>query len=244
MRLLDNRSEIHQAAGLVNWYLLVERGRALAIDAGLPADWDRLQAMLSELGHPRLVAVLLTHGHPDHIGFAARAQRELGATIYACSDDAGLLARPLRRTHTERHPARYLRNRAARQAVVAMIRGGAIHSEAVTRFRTVADNEVLSDLPGQPRVIHTPGHTLGHVCYAFDQDDAIATGDALVSSDPYTGAIGPRLVAQGATRDSRAAVRSLHRLSNEGHLHVLPGHGQPLRSCAASARLAQAASRT
>jgi glyoxylase-like metal-dependent hydrolase (beta-lactamase superfamily II) len=64
----------------VNWYL-VEDGDALTVvDTGLPRSWGSLQAALHRLGRTagEIDAVVLTHGHFDHVGFADRARRELG----------------------------------------------------------------------------------------------------------------------------------------------------------------------
>jgi glyoxylase-like metal-dependent hydrolase (beta-lactamase superfamily II) len=84
------------------------------------------------------------------------------------------------------------------------------------------------DVPGSPRVIPTPGHTLGHVAFRFPERGAVIAGDALVLLDPYAATPGPRLVARGATADVARTV--------------LTGHGEAWRSGAeAAARQAQAA---
>lgn len=47
--------------------------------------------------------------------------------------------------------------------------------------------ETTLDVPGRPRVLATPGHTYGHVALHLPDRDAVITGDALVTLDPYTG---------------------------------------------------------
>jgi glyoxylase-like metal-dependent hydrolase (beta-lactamase superfamily II) len=68
----------------VNWYVVEERGRLTAVDAGLSAHWDRLVDGLDAFGRDRgdVGALVLTHGHPDHVGFAERLRRA-GATVWA-----------------------------------------------------------------------------------------------------------------------------------------------------------------
>ena len=60
-----------------NWYLVEEGSRLTVVDTGLPASWRSLLRALSELGRSLrdIEAVVLTHGHFDHMGFAQRARR-------------------------------------------------------------------------------------------------------------------------------------------------------------------------
>lgn len=83
------------------------------------------------------------------------------------------------------------------------------------------------EVPGQPRVIITPGHTYGHVALHLPERDAVITGDALVTLDPYTALTGPRLVAGAATADASQALNSLDAIAATEAHHVLPGHGDP-----------------
>jgi glyoxylase-like metal-dependent hydrolase (beta-lactamase superfamily II) len=71
------------------------------------------------------------------------------------------------------------------------------------------------------------------------------TGDALVTSDPYTARTGPCLVARAATADSELNLRSLDALETTGATTVLTGHGDPwtggIEEAVARARRAGAA---
>lgn len=55
------------------------------VDTGLPRSWASLQSALCELGRSAadIQALVLTHGHFDHMGFARRAQQELGVPVWA-----------------------------------------------------------------------------------------------------------------------------------------------------------------
>jgi glyoxylase-like metal-dependent hydrolase (beta-lactamase superfamily II) len=83
------------------------------------------------------------------------------------------------------------------------------------------------DVPGSPRMIFTPGHTLGHCALHLPDRDAVIAGDAVVMLDPYTARRGPRLVARAATADVARNLRSLDALAATGARTVLTGHGEP-----------------
>lgn len=57
-----------------NWYLVEEAGRVTIVDAGVPCSWDSLHDALGKIGRKPsdVEALVLTHAHFDHIGFAER----------------------------------------------------------------------------------------------------------------------------------------------------------------------------
>ena len=86
------------------------------------------------------------------------------------------------------------------------------------------------DVPGRPTVVFSPGHTYGHCALFFPERDAIITGDALVTLDPYTAQTGAQIIAGAATADSEMALASLSALAATRARIVLPGHGEPWRA--------------
>ncbi|RII88586.1 MBL fold metallo-hydrolase, partial [Clavibacter michiganensis] len=115
---------------------------------------------------------------------------------------------------------------------------GALRVEGVEATADIAAGPL--DVPGRPVAIPTPGHTDGHVALHLPDRDALITGDALVTLDPYTGRTGCRIVAGAATADSARALRSLAALEESDARIVLPGHGAAwtnrIRAAVAAAR--------
>jgi glyoxylase-like metal-dependent hydrolase (beta-lactamase superfamily II) len=210
----------------VNWYLIEENGHLTLVDAGLPASWRSLLEALNVIGRtPRdIEALVLTHAHFDHIGFAERARVELGIPVWVHENDVPLTKRPWLYM-TERSPLSYLSSKTLPIAS-SLIRAGAARVGPIREVRRFGDEGSL-DVPGSPLVLFTPGHTLGHCALHLPERDVIITGDALVTHDPYTDTRGPRIVARGATADSERALASLERLASTGVGTLLPGHGEP-----------------
>ena len=212
-----------------NWYLVEEGGSLAVVDTGLPASWRSLTSALSELGRSPgdISAVVLTHAHFDHMGFAARAQRELGVPIWAHENEVGLVAHPWRYDH-ERARGLYLRYPTFVGIFTEMTAMGALWVKGTDSVRTYSSGDRL-DVAGHPRVVFTPGHTHGHCSLHFADRQAVIAGDAFVTLDPYTGRPGPRVVAGAATADSEQALRSLDALANLDASVALTGHGPPWR---------------
>jgi glyoxylase-like metal-dependent hydrolase (beta-lactamase superfamily II) len=225
---------IHRIAdGPVNWYLVEAGDGVLAVDAGLPSSWTSLRHALGAIGRPHadLRALVLTHAHVDHVGFARRARTALELPAFCHPADHALAAHPLRgarsRLRSAWRPATALR-------LARMVESGALWAGGLDGLHALEPDEVL-DLPGRPRVVHVPGHTPGSVAFHFQDRDAVLCGDALVTRDPYTGARGPRLVARASTGDVALARASLAQLAATHAQIVLPGHGEPWRDGAVRA---------
>src|ERR671921_125501 len=81
-----------------NWYLVEDDGRLTIVDAGVPASWNSLNVALDQLGRRRedIAAVVLTHAHFDHVGFAERARSQLGVPVHVHENDVPLTRHPWR----------------------------------------------------------------------------------------------------------------------------------------------------
>ena len=223
-----------------NWYLVEEAGRLTVVDTGVPTSWGSFHAALKELGFTteHVDAVVLTHAHFDHVGFAERARTELGVPVYVHEDEVHLAEHPMDYAH-ERPRAFYFATQVkALPIVAALVRNRAFWPDGVQEVRTYRDGDVLP-VPGAPKVVFTPGHTYGHCALHLPDRDVVLAGDALVLLDPYTARRGPRIVARAATADVARNSSSLEALAATGAGIVLTGHGEPW-TAGAEAAVAQA----
>jgi glyoxylase-like metal-dependent hydrolase (beta-lactamase superfamily II) len=211
-----------------NWYLVEGDGGLTVVDAGVPSSWESFQNALSQLGRqPADVrAVVLTHAHFDHIGFAERARRELGVPVYVHEDDVPLTRHPWRYDFERPRSLYFATQVQALPIVAAFLKTRAFWPSPVKEVVRYGDDGTLP-VPGSPRVVYTPGHTLGHCALHLADRDAVIAGDALVLLDPYTARKGPRLVARAATADVERNTRSLDAIAATRARTVLTGHGEP-----------------
>jgi glyoxylase-like metal-dependent hydrolase (beta-lactamase superfamily II) len=213
----------------VNWYIVEGDDGLTLVDAGVPRSWSSLHEALAELGRPPsdIRALVLTHAHFDHIGFAERARSELGIPVWVHEDDVPLTRKPLQYSH-ERARSRYLLMQPRALPIVAgLALARAFWPPPIAEVRRFSASAPA--VPGSPRVVPTPGHTIGHCAFHFPDRDALLAGDALVMLDPYTGKKGPRFVARAATADSERALDSLEALAETRAATVLTGHGEVWR---------------
>jgi glyoxylase-like metal-dependent hydrolase (beta-lactamase superfamily II) len=213
-----------------NCYLVEDGDRLTIVDTAFPSTWRVLDAAFHAIGRTSddVAAIVLTHGHFDHVGFAARAQKQWGVDVWVHLQDRYLVAHPYRYAHERARSLYPLLYPRALPALVAMAGAGALNVRGLDSVRSLPTEGVLP-VPGAPVVIPTPGHTFGHCALHFPERDVVISGDALVTLDPYRATRGPQIVAGAATADSAQALASLEALAATGARLVLPGHGDPWR---------------
>jgi glyoxylase-like metal-dependent hydrolase (beta-lactamase superfamily II) len=209
--------------GMVNAYLLEESGAVTIIDAGLPGYWadlpPELAAMRRSLDDVR--AVVLTHGHSDHIGFAERIRRERSVGVRVHELDAALARGDVPNPGGGAGP---ISIGPLLAFLLYSARKGGLREQRLSEVISYGDGATL-DLPGSPRVIHLPGHTPGSAALHVSSHSALFVGDALATLSVASGRTGPQVAP--FTADPRQAVESLRRLEGVEADLVLPGHGLP-----------------
>lgn len=172
-----------------NAYILSDEHSAAVIDPG--AEYEKIKAAM---GDKPCVAVLLTHAHYDHIGAAARFQKE-GAKIYLHRDDVKLLS-----GHGNL---------------------SALFGETLDSFvpDVILEGGETLDICGEKiKVISTPGHTEGSVCYIAG--DTVFSGDTL-----FYMSVGRTDFPSGSSLKLHDSIKNkLFKLPSE--YKILPGHGE------------------
>src|SRR5215213_8679881 len=146
-----------------NWYVLEEDRALTIVDTGHPRSWSSLEELLRRLGRKAaaIEAVVLTHGHFDHMGFAERARRELGVPVHAHELEVPVTRHPWRYEHERSRLPYMLRHPGFDRAFFAMAAMGALWVKGARKVQTFVGDAQL-DVPGRPQVVFTPGHTHGH----------------------------------------------------------------------------------
>lgn len=176
-----------------NCYVVRHRptGRKVIVDPGAGAE-RILKTVEAEPGD--VAAVLLTHGHPDHVASLAEVAAATGAPVMAHRAEKPILD-------------------AASEWGQALL-GRPVPMPESVQF---LDGEPTLDLVGGVRVVATPGHTPGGVCYVFD-------GFALTGDTLFMQGVGRTDFPGGDSRQLAASItRFLADLSDDTLL--FSGHG-------------------
>lgn len=167
-----------------NCYILdIGHEEAIAFDIGGNAK-KVLQTL--EDYHLQLKAILLTHGHYDHIGGVEAVRKATGAEVYIHENDAVMLESGRANLAYQLTSEAYL---------------------PVTEYHVLQDGAVLELGDKQIQVMHTPGHTSGGVCYLIE--DMLFSGDTL-----FKGSIG-RTDLGGNPKEMKESLRKIAALDRD-----------------------------
>ena len=214
--------------GIANYYVLEEDHKLVLVDAGVSGDWAPLLRWVASAGYrPQdLSAILLTHAHADHTGFAERARVTAGTGVWAHEADVPV-AKGAPVGPPESGFGAYLRHLEAWRTLFGLLLHGGTRIVPILEVSGFSDGEAVP-AASFLQAVHIPGHTAGMTALYSSRHRALFTGDGLVTRNPLTGRRGPQIMPRALNRNSRQALESLARLEHLDADLLLPGHGEPL----------------
>lgn len=198
-----------ESAGQARVYYVGAPDFAL-IDAGMPGKADKIITALAQIGvQPlRVKHIILTHHHWDHVGSLWELKKRTGAQVIAHSRDADYINGKRPRRAPRRLPGRVL------YSLMGLV--GARNVPTVDVDRQVSDGDKI----GTFTVVHTPGHTPGHMCLL--RDDLLFSGDLLLATSPAFRETPHMFTADVPT--SRTSIRKVAGLEFQS---ILSSHSPP-----------------
>lgn len=175
-----------------NCFILFDENKdAFIVDPGASSE-NIIEAI--EKNDLNIKYILLTHGHFDHVGAVAALKKRFKAPIYLHKNDRNFLENP----------------KEVRESAFGL----QIEAANVDVFVNDGDEIPFSD--DKIKVIVSPGHTIGSVCYLFE--NYLFAGDTL-----FNGSIGRTDFPES---DNSLMMESLKKLKElDDDIYVLSGHG-------------------
>jgi glyoxylase-like metal-dependent hydrolase (beta-lactamase superfamily II) len=210
------------------FFISAPDGSWVLVDTGIYGSADKIRQAAKELfGDIRPRAILLTHGHFDHIGAVKELAEDWDVPVYA---------------HPLEFP--YLTGKSSYPPPDPSVGGGAMAFLSFMYPKKPINIQNYIELlppdgsvPGLPewRWMHTPGHTAGHVSFFRESDRVLLAGDAFVTrhGESLLAVMTQKREVHGPpayyTSDWGAAHHSVERLLDLNPQVAATGHGLPMQ---------------
>lgn len=204
--------------GFVNVFIIEDTSGLTLVDTGVPGSMPKIFTALEKAGKSPvdIHRIILTHAHTDHSGSAAAISNALNIPVWAHADTARLVRQGLPgNAPLQLSPG--LLNKLIYQLFIKNVK----NVDPITIDHTVADGDILS-FGGKKgiRIIHTPGHSTGHISLLLQEDGV------LIAADICANAAG---LGWSTVYEDRAVGRqSIQKAAVFAFGKAVFGHGRPL----------------
>lgn len=200
-------------------YIIYRNDEITLIDTGMKSDASDVKKALAELKIPinKIKSILLTHWHNDHSAGTAELKKITNCTTYCHHNEAKYFEME------QSSKIRRLANFIPEFGIFVLFKG--LLGETVPRPVKIDENLKHGDLINETfEVIHSPGHTDGHISFYDIKSKFLFAGDSLAV---IKGKL--RLMASIVTPEKTDAIKSIiYSLENREIKGICPGHREPL----------------
>ncbi|MGI4827500.1 MAG: MBL fold metallo-hydrolase [Janthinobacterium lividum] len=209
------------------------------IDAAIPFSAGRIKSWAEKSFGRAPNAIVLTHGHFDHVGDAKELAEHWDVPVYAHPLEFPYL------TGQKEYPAPDWKAGGGVMPLMSptLPRGPIDLGSRLKALPGEGTELSLAELPGWT-LWHTPGHTPGHVSFFRKSDKTLLVGDAFCTTKAesfFDASFTQPAELHGPpayfTSDWRAAMASVRKLAALQPATVAPGHGKPLAGAEVAASL-------
>ena len=202
---------IHLAdKGYSNVYLLVKKGRLILIDTGMDKSAKKIIDYIQKLGYKpsNISHILLTHSHMDHIRGLKKIKELSSAKVAIYKNEADIVAGK----KSMIFPKGFL-------GFLFRIMMPFMGYKPVKPEIILKDGDNIEGL----KIIHTPGHTLGSVCFYDRKNKVLFSGDMIYYKNGNF-----EYPDSKYNLDEKLMKTSLMKISKSNFEYMLSGHGDPL----------------
>ncbi|MEW9700368.1 MBL fold metallo-hydrolase [Paenibacillus sp. SI8] len=220
VEMLEVEMEVFGQKTMIHPTLVWDEEHAILIDAGMPGMSADIQAAIERAGipHGTLDTVIVTHQDIDHFGGVAELLQDLSTKVYAHEMDRPYLdgtKHPIKMDlrligeHLKKLP----------EQIRKQVEHLCANPPKIVIDEELSDGQML-DVCGGITVIHTPGHTPGHICLYLNSNRTLVSADALESMNGKLKGPNPH-----NTPDMQSAIKSLSKLLSFKIDRIICYHG-------------------
>ncbi|MGM0590138.1 MAG: MBL fold metallo-hydrolase [Halobacteriota archaeon] len=220
--------------GRNNVYVLSDDGATTLVDTGVntPETYAQLESGLEALGTSvqAVDRVFITHWHRDHVGLAEDIARESGATVYVHKADEVLVRNSPWEVLSSLYPQLFdswgMPAEKRDRLVPILDEEDPVLTDESVDLRTFEDGDQFVVGDHTLEVVHTPGHTAGQSCFAFEGQ----AGPELFAADAILPVYTPNIGGADIRVEEplQCYLDTLTRLIERDFVRAWPGHRDPI----------------